>query len=43
MASGRATHAGVLLRFALSTEEAQRRMLSDAVEPEATSALAAAG
>lgn len=43
MASGRATHAGVLLRFALSTEEAQRRMLSEAVEPEATSAPAAAG
>ena len=43
MASGRATHAGVLLRFALSTEEAQRRMLSEAVEPEATPALAAAG
>jgi hypothetical protein len=43
MASGRATHAGVLLRFALSTAEAQRQMLSDAVEPGATSALAAAG
>jgi len=30
MATSRATHAGVLLRFALSTEEAQRRMLCPA-------------
>lgn len=42
MATSRATHAGALLRFALSSPEAQRRMLSEAQEMELVSALAAA-
>jgi hypothetical protein len=43
MATGRATHAGALLRFALSTEEAQRRMLSEVRETEPAPARATAG
>jgi hypothetical protein len=43
MATTRATHAGALLRFALSTEEAQRRMLSEVQETEPVAAPAAAG
>ena len=43
MATSRATHAGVLLRFALSTEEAQRRMLSAVGEPGLLPAVAVAG
>ena len=43
MATSRATHAGALLRFALSTGEAQRRMLSEVREIEPVAALAAAG
>ena len=43
MATSRATHAGALLRFALSTEEAQRRMLSEVRETEPVAAPAAAG
>ncbi len=41
MATGRATHAGVLLRFALSSDEAQRRMLSEVRETEPVRELAA--
>ena len=43
MATTRATHAGALLRFALSTEEAQRRMLSEVQQTEPVTAAAAAG
>ena len=43
MATTRATHAGALLRFALSTEEAQRRMLSEVEETEPVAAPGAAG
>jgi hypothetical protein len=42
MATTRATHAGALLRFALSTEEAQRRMLGEVQETEPVTALTAA-
>jgi hypothetical protein len=42
MATSRATHAGALLRFALSTDEAQRRMLTETRETEPLPALAPA-
>lgn len=42
MATSRARHAGVLLRFALSTEETQRRMLSEGEETEPVPARAVA-
>jgi len=43
MATGRATHAGALLRFALSDEEAQRRMLGEARAADPVPELAAVG
>ena len=42
MATSRATHAGALLRFALSTDEGQRRMLSETQQTEPLSELAPA-
>jgi antitoxin YefM len=43
MATGRATHAGVLLRFALSSDEEQQRMVREVREPAPVADLAVPG
>lgn len=43
LATSRAAHAGVLLRFALASEEEQRRMVEEVAEPGESAEPAAAG